>query len=121
MTTCRALFLGAALSALLAGGAFALPVEDTTVQITDQGFSPDRVEVAAGQKVVWKNATKTVHTVTSRGRPGEPAQDEKPLFDSGPIRSGAAFEYVFKKAGRYEYHCMIDPAMKGTVIVRAAP
>lgn len=117
----KGLLAGIAVSALILGGAFAVAVEDKKVEITDRGFLPDKLEVAVGQKVVWKNAGTLEHTVTARDRAAAPDQDEKkPIFDSGPIKPGASWERVFDKEGTYAYSCRMDPKMTGTVIVKPA-
>ncbi len=112
------------LAMILALGVVAAPalclVDEQNVQITDLGFKPDKLEIKAGQKVVWKNATLKDHSVVASMAPDGEAQD-KVLFDSGPIKPGATFSYTFATAGTYAYHCSFDKSMKGTVVVKAAP
>lgn len=116
-----------ALAVILALGVVAAPalslVEERPVQITDQGFKPDKIEIKAGQKVVWTNSTLKDHSVVaSMPAEGRDAQDkDKPLFDSGPIKPGGSFSYTFATPGTFGYHCSFDKAMKGTVVVKAAP
>lgn len=108
-------------SMLAVGPAPALaPDEGVVVKITEQGYSPDRIEAKAGQKVTWQNATTQDHNVTCalrRDVPNVQEGDKKFLFDSGVIKAGAKFEYTFKEPGLYEYHCGLAPSMKGTVVV----
>ena len=109
---------------LLAWGAVSAltPAGEHTVQITDQGFSPDRIEITAGQPVVWKNGTLNAHNVTCSplANARETQEKGKPLFDSGAIQPGNSYEFTFKEAGTYEYHCAVDKSMKGRVVVNPA-
>ena len=109
---------------LLALGLSASVPADHRVEITERGFAPQTVEVTEGHKVTWMNNTKNEHSVTARVK-AEPGQNkdkqDKPLFDSGPIKAGGTFEYTFSKAGTYEYGCGMDKAMTGTVFVQAKP
>ncbi len=109
---------------MLAWGAVSAltPVGENAVQITDKGFSPDRIEITAGQEVVWKNGTLNAHNVTCAPLANARGAQEtgKPLFDSGAIQPGNKFEFKFKEAGTYEYHCGLDKSMKGRVVVNPA-
>ena len=111
----------AAMAALvLAFGLAALAstaVGDHKVEITKTGFAPVSLQIKAGDKVVWTNADDKDHTVTSNEKvPGE-AQD-RPMFDSGPLKPGATWEFTFPKPGKYAYHCTKDETMTGTVTVK---
>lgn len=113
-----------ALAVILALGVPALgQADERPVQITDQGFKPDTLEIKAGQKVVWTNSTLKDHSVVaSMPVEGGDAQDkEKPLFDSGRIKPGGSFSYTFATPGTFAYRCSFDMAMKGTVVVKPAP
>jgi plastocyanin len=87
--------------------------------LTDNAYSPNPVEVAVGQTVVWTNDDTAFHTVTS-GTVGAP--DQK--FDSGLqgptalTTKGKTFEHTFDAAGEYPYFCTLHPAMVGTVVVK---
>lgn len=89
--------------------------------LTDDAYSPNPVEVAVGQTVIWTNDDTAFHTVTS-GTVG--AADAGQSFDSGLagpnalISKGKTFEHTFDTAGEYPYFCTLHPAMVGTVIVR---
>jgi len=117
----------AVLSALLlaVGVAAALPVTDhLKVEINDTAFTPAKIEVKVGEKVTWTNMSKGEHTVTSTDKLAkkspETDQEAKPLFDSGPIKTGGTYERVFDKAGTFDYFCQMEKTMKGTVVVRKA-
>ncbi len=74
------------------------------------GFSPEPLEVHAGDTVVWTQAGTEVHTIT--------ADDNS--FDSGVLNPGDTFSHTFDRVGTYTYHCTLHPFMKGTVRVAAA-
>ena len=122
MNAMNRVMLGFAACLLTVSLASAFVPEDRVVEINDKGFSPDRLEVKVGEKVIWKNYALKDHTVTARVKPAAPdAQDkEKPLFDSGPIKPGDFFEYTFSKEGTFEYGCTMQKGMSGYIIVRAA-
>jgi plastocyanin len=71
-------------------------------------FAPDRIEIAAGMTVVWKNEDPVPHTVTSATG----------AFDSGMIEPGETWRYTFERPGTYAFFCAPHPFMKGTVVVR---
>ncbi len=89
--------------------------------LTDTAYSPNPVEVAVGQTVVWTNDDSAFHTVTS-GSAGAP--DVGKAFDSGLAgptaltTKGKTFEHTFDTAGEYPYFCTLHPAMVGTVSVK---
>lgn len=109
----------AGVSLLALSVAASVAPDHVKVEISDKGYSPAKAEVTVGHKVTWTNATKSEHSVTARAK-ATPEQD-KPLFDSGPIKAGGTFEYTFTQAGTYEYGCTMDKTMTGTVVVKAKP
>ena len=78
------------------------------VSIQGMKFVPERVEVAAGDTIVWTNKDFVPHTVT--------AQAAK--LESGELAEGKSFRFVAKKKGEMPYICRLHPVMKGTVIVK---
>jgi len=110
----------AGVSLLVLSLAAAVPA-DHKVEISDKGYSPQFVEVVEGHKVVWVNTSQKEHSVTAVVKAAPDQDKDKPLFDSGPIKAGATFEYTFSKAGTYNYGCTMDKAMTGTVTVKAKP
>jgi plastocyanin len=93
--------LGGATSAPAAGGEFT-----TRAKIIDNAFSPKRIEIGQGTRIVWRNRGANTHTVTSNTG----------LFDSGNIAPGEKFAKKFKKTGVFKFHCEIHPEMHGKVI-----
>jgi plastocyanin len=88
------------------------PPKVVTVVIREFKFEPATVTVHAGDTVEWKNDDVVPHTVTVDGEP------QKPAFDSGSIQTGAAWRYVARKQGTYNYTCTFHPNMKGKLIVQ---
>jgi plastocyanin len=85
------------------------------VQITDDGFVPETIKVAAGTEVIWQNGTETPLGVASNPHPSHTAL---PGLDSkDPIAPGAKYNYTFNKSGKYIYHNESDPKVSGMVIV----
>lgn len=81
-----------------------------------QFYDPEVVETTVGSMVVWTNDDSTFHTVTSGAVEGNtPAPDG--MFDSGILKGGAEFSWVFEETGEYNYYCSLHPYMTGQVIV----
>ena len=80
----------------------------------DKAYSPNPVEVSVGGGVTWSNDDSTVHTATSGAAS---SADAGSVFDSGVLNPGATFDFVFDKAGTFDYHCTMHPQMVGTVTV----
>jgi plastocyanin len=83
------------------------PAVTAAVKISGFAFHPATLKIEAGTIVKWTNDQNIDHTVTSNGG----------LFNSGHLAPGHSFSHTFKRAGKFPYHCMIHPFMKGTVIV----
>jgi plastocyanin len=88
-----------------------LPGNGTVVRIVDDAesnsYSPNPLEVEAGQTVTWVNDDSTIHTVTSTDG----------TFESDILQSGEIFNHTFDRQGEYPYYCDLHPAMVGTVSV----
>lgn len=92
-------------------------VVGASVATNNEFFSPATVQTSVGSMVTWKNNDNTLHTVTSGTmNNGKPTPDKK--FDSGYLKSGDSFPFVFDTAGEYPYYCSIHPWMAGKVIVK---
>lgn len=91
-----ALLCGAALAAVpRSGGA------THTVTIENMVYTPARLSVHRGDRIVWVNKDLFPHTVTAAA------------FDSGSIGVGASWSYTVQKSGEYAYACAFHPTMKG--------
>jgi plastocyanin len=78
------------------------------VLIQDFSFSPAKIVVKKGTKVIWVNTDAAPHTVTANNG----------AFDSGVLQRGETFTRTFRKAGKFAYHCEIHPEMVGSVRVK---
>ncbi len=88
-------------------------------------FLPARLEIKAGETVVWKNSSKEPHTVTADPRQATNAADVKlpkgaQPFDSGYLNPGHNYQHTFTTPGIYRYVCTLHEAqgMIGEVIVK---
>ncbi len=101
---------GAWLLAVLASAALSTPAaaRTHTVTIENMQFTPVRLSVRAGDRIVWVNRDLFPHTVTAGDR----------AFDSGPIPAGGSWTYVASKRGEYPYLCTLHPTMKATLVAQ---
>ena len=96
------------------------------VDMNDQlAFEPKEIEVAAGEKVTWKNVGKVAHTVTAdKSKAADPALVSIPAgtkdWDSGFVAEGESFSRSFRKRGTYRYICIPHEGagMVGSIVVR---
>jgi plastocyanin len=72
------------------------------------GFSPSKLTVRVGTKVVWKNVSDAPHTVTGKGA----------WTVNKNLPQGATVSFTFKKVGTYHYYCVIHPYMTATIVVK---
>jgi plastocyanin len=102
--------LRAVLAAALLVGAAAADAAGKThaVRIEGMKFVPERVEVAAGDTIVWTNKDIVPHTVT--------AAEAK--VESGDLETGKGFKFVARKKGEMSYICRLHPVMHGVVVVK---
>lgn len=70
-------------------------------------FAPARLEIAAGDTVIWINRDVVPHTATVEGS-----------WDSGSIAGSARWQVVPSQQGSTEYTCTFHPTMRGTIVVR---
>jgi plastocyanin len=89
--------------------ATATAAAEVAVDIRNFAYSPDPIEIAAGDTVTWTNQDEVPHTATG---------DDRDVLQSGTISPGASFSQVFAEAGEFTYHCEFHPNMSGTVVVR---
>jgi plastocyanin len=71
-------------------------------------YAPERLEVAAGKTIEWKNDDQVAHTLTA----------DHGSWDSGMIEPGATWRHTFTSPGSNPFHCAPHPFMKGVVIVK---
>ena len=83
------------------------PNSTTTVEIRNNAFIPDQLNVAPGTTVTFVNRDDVPHTATS----------DNGLFDSGELAPGASYPVVLDGAGTVTYHCELHPEMQGSIVV----
>jgi predicted secreted protein with PEFG-CTERM motif len=78
------------------------------------GLATGDIEILVGDTVIWKNADRAKHTITSGTVDGGPDG----IFGSSAfLVPGQSYPYKFDKIGQYPYYCLIHPWMTGTVFV----
>ena len=79
---------------------------DATVAVGDMSFSPETLEIAAGDTVAWRWDDAVPHDVAFKGGPASPKQ------------ASGTWQRAFDQAGSFDYVCTLHPGMRGTVVVR---
>jgi aldose sugar dehydrogenase len=80
----------------------------------DQSYSPNPINIEAGQTITWYNGDSISHTVTS-GQDND--ENEGTGFDSDAIIPNQQYSLTFERSGEYPYYCIYHPTMVGEVIV----
>jgi plastocyanin len=97
------------LAALLGAAAGAHAAGRThTVRIEGMKFIPERLEVAAGDTVVWTNKDFLPHTVTA----------SEARVESGELAPSKSWKFTARKKGEMHYICRLHPVMKGVLVVK---
>lgn len=120
----RLALLGVAVTSLLTGcggagdeGASAsksptAPVEAVippgTVVMKDVEFTPDRLTVAVGEKVTWRNDETLDHNVVAQAGA---------KFQSRAFGQGGTYSFTPRKPGTIDYVCTLHPGMDGQIVV----
>ena len=100
--------MGAAWVALAAASAFA--ASEIVVQQKDLAFIPEKVQIQAGDTLVFTNEDNYGHNMHSTSAGAE--------FDLGRQAPGTRVPYVFRRAGTFEVYCRIHPKMRLEVVVK---
>lgn len=77
-----------------------------TIVIKGLKFVPERLEVAAGDTVVWKNEDIVPHKTSARD-----------VFESANLEKGESWSYVASAKGKHAYVCTYHPTMNGELVV----
>lgn len=93
--------------------------------MTEMAFSKPRITIQAGQSVVWKNTSQTVHNVVDDASKAMSRVDVqlpagvKP-FGSGLLQPGQSYSHAFSVPGTYRYVCTLHEGMgmKGEIVVK---
>jgi len=89
---------------------------ETVVTYTDDGFSPDSIEITAGTKVVFINQSSRSMWVASDPHP---IHSDDSAFDSRVgVGRGESYSYTFTRSGRWGYHNHLRTNDGGTVTVK---
>ena len=78
------------------------------IGITDAGFNPPKLTVAAGTLVRWRNLDLGLHSVVAEGSDG---------WESGALAALQSFSLHFDTPGVYTYYDGKDPLNTGTIEV----
>ncbi|HUQ76338.1 MAG TPA: cupredoxin family copper-binding protein [Burkholderiales bacterium] len=78
------------------------------MRIEGMKFVPERLEVAAGDRITWVNRDIVPHSVTAQAA----------SIESGDMTEGRSFSYVAKAAGEIQYICRLHPTMRATLAVK---
>lgn len=97
-----------ALALVVGMGAGTAAAADQDVAISGFSYSPGTVTINVGDSVTWTNSDAQAHTATGDG------------WNTGDLGNGDSGSITFRTAGTFDYMCGIHPAMRGTVVVRAA-
>lgn len=95
------------LTACASGGTDAIDpgdIDGPHVVVEDNRFTPDELEVDAGETVTWVWDGRAPHDVVGDG------------FDSG-VQNDGTFEHRFANPGPYSYECTVHPGMTGQITV----
>jgi plastocyanin len=85
------------------------PAADRTVDITRIGFSPNRITIDPGDRVVWTNKDSGQHQIVAdQGRfPASPA-----------LQANQTYSYTFARSGSFGYRDGFNQKERGTIVVR---
>ncbi len=87
-----------------------------TVQLTDQGFSPEHVEIKQGESLVFENIGQNDHWPASDIHP---THGIYPEFDpKKPIKPDKSWSFKFDKAGVWRMHDHLNPQFTGAITVK---
>ncbi len=86
-----------------------------SVNVTNYKFTPSELQIQVGDTVEWKN-TQGFHNVNGT----KTAFPSNPESFGNSLGSGWTYKFVFKTAGKYDYHCdpHIGAGMVGKIEVK---
>jgi quinohemoprotein ethanol dehydrogenase len=94
---------------VIAPGGTLTPPNNLTV--ADFGYTPNRIQIKAGDTITFVNKGPTQHTATSTDGSG---------WDTGLLDSGESAAFTFDQPGTYYYTCTPHPFMVGQILVADA-
>lgn len=98
-----------ALLAIVLAGCVDPDEPDADVVATDHEFTPDHLDVSAGDTVTWVNEGDAPHTVSI-------PEGQAYIYDE-EFESGERLEYTFDEPGEYRVVCTYHPGMEMMVHV----
>jgi plastocyanin len=85
------------------------------VEVGDNFYKPERLEVPVGTRVTWRNEGRILHNVV-------PVKGK--AWGTRSLVTGKSYSYRFKKPGTYAYYCTFHGSptsgQRGSVVVTAA-
>lgn len=96
-------------------GVTPLPKE-VSVELTDDGFTPEEVTIEAGSAVRWTNTSSANRATVNSD--DHPTHKKFPELNLGEFQKGSTLVHIFTNAGTYTYHNHFNPKQTGTVIVQ---
>lgn len=99
------------------------PALAAQVNIRDNRYQPQRIEISAGETVTWTNRGFNPHSVTADDGSFDSSPACSPSNTVACLQRQDSFSKRFTKAGTFTYRCRVHGAegMRGTVVVAAAP
>ena len=92
---------------------------DHLVTFSAQGFTPLRLEVEVGQRVLFRNKSDTVFWPASNIHP---THQIYPEFDAkAAIEAGSSWLFTFERPGFWRYHNHLGPERSGLIVVTGDP
>lgn len=88
--------------------------EETKVDFTLDGFSPESITIKKGAKVIWTNNSGKTATVNSAPHP---VHTSYPPLNLGSFNDGDSLEVSFPDPGTYKYHNHLNASQGGTITV----
>jgi quinohemoprotein ethanol dehydrogenase len=82
-----------------------------SVVVADFGYTPNRIQVKAGDSISFTNKGPQQHTATATDGTG---------WDTGLLDAGASATFTFDQPGTYYYTCTPHPFMAGQILVADA-
>ncbi len=86
----------------------------STVELSANGFSPEILNIKTGTEVIWKNNSGNDATINSDPHPIH--TNYQPL-NLGRFSDGETRSLTFDQPGTYGYHNHLDPAKTGKIVV----
>lgn len=96
--------------------------EEAVVEIKDDGFTPNNINIRIGETVTFVNHGSQAHWPASDPHPQHTGYSNKPCGDERfdactAIQPDETYQFTFTKKGRWAYHDNLNPSMKGAIAV----